>query len=372
MIKIPEHALTLAAYQAGKSIGELAREAKLGRIVKLASNENALGTSPMALAALKEAVDDLHRYVDPRSTELTTALGARFGRDPSEIFCAHGTDAILAYIINAFTTEQDELLTSEGSFIGLYVSTGRLARKLRLVPLKEYALDLDRLAEGISDRTKIVYLANPNNPTGTMFSATEFEAFMQRVPEDVLVLLDEAYDAYAAEFEGYPDGLHYRYDNLIVARSLSKVYGLAGLRVGFAAGPKYLIDTLYRVKLPFEPNRPAQVAAEAALADDEFIERTLAVNRRSRAQLEACFESLKIPYVKSVTNFVLILLADETKAADFFGACLRRGLIVRHVKPFGIANGVRISTGNEADTAFAVDVITRAWEEISQPAGAWA
>ena len=182
MITIPRHVLTLQPYQAGKSISELADEKKLRRIVKLASNENPLGPSPKAVAALHGATGELNRYVDRHATELTAAIARRTGRKPSQIVCAHGADALLGYIINTFTSERDEVLASDGSFIGIYVNTNKLGRKLRLIPLAEYALDLEALAEAVGRDTRVVYLANPNNPTGTMFSANQFEAFMARVP----------------------------------------------------------------------------------------------------------------------------------------------------------------------------------------------
>ena len=364
MISIPEHILTLDPYRPGKAISELAHEKNLSRIVRLASNENPLGPSPRAVAALEQAGTDIHRYVDPRSRDLVAAIAERCGRNPSQVICAHGSDALLAYIINAFTSEQDEILTANGTFIGIYVSASKLARKLRLVPLTAYALDLDALAASISADTRIVYLANPNNPTGTMFGPDQFETFMNRVPKEVLVILDEAYSAYAAEHDGYPDGLAYRYENLIVTRSLSKVYGLAGLRIGFAVGPEYLIDALYRVKLPFEPNLPAQVAALAALDDNEFLRQAIEANTRSLARFTACFDRLHIRYVDTVACFVLMLLPTENQVQPFFERCLDHGLIVRPVGPFGIANGIRISSGNEDDTEFAIDVIEKVWQEI--------
>jgi histidinol-phosphate aminotransferase len=367
VIEIPKHALTLEPYQDGKSISELAREKNLSRIVTLASNENPHGPSPMAMAAVRNETSELHRYCDPHSTELVEAIAERYGRKPSQIICTHGTDALLGYAISTFTSEQDEVLTSDGTFVGIYVNTLRLARKLRLVPLKEYAVDLNALASSISADTRIVYIANPNNPTGMMFGADEFEAFMSRVPESVLVILDEAYHAYAAEHDGYPDGLHYHYENLIVARSFSKVYGLAGLRIGFAVGSERLISALYKVKLPFEPNRLAQVAAMAALDDDEFLFRTLDCNRRSLALLTTCFDDLDIRYIKSVANFALMLLPTEEHAERFFDGCIDNGLVVRPVKPFGVANGIRISSGTEDETAFAVDVIKKVWKDVAEP-----
>jgi histidinol-phosphate aminotransferase len=370
MIKLPQHVLTLEPYQAGKSISELAAEKKLTRIVKLASNENPLGPSPKAVAALKLATGELNRYVDRNASELTAAIAGKTGRKPSQIVCAHGSDAILGYIINAFTAEGDEVLTSEGSFIGIYVNTNKLGRKLRLVPLKNYALDLEALIDAITAETRIVYLANPNNPTGTIFSADQFEAFMARVPKDVLVVLDEAYDAYAADQESYPDSMSYNSENLLVVRSLSKVYGLAGLRVGYAVGPEPLIEALYKVRLPFEPNGLAQTAAAAALGDDEFLSRTVETNRQSLARFTKCFDKLEIQYVPPVANFVLALMPTEAMADAFSESCQNLGLIVRPTKRFGIANGIRISSGTDDETAFAVGVIEQVWSSITKTAGA--
>lgn len=366
MITIPKHALTLESYQPGKPASELARERNLGRIVKLASNENPLGPSPKAVASLRQAIDELNRYVDPRSGELAAAISQRYGRDPAEIVCAHGTDALLGYIINAFSSEQDEVLTSEGTFVGIYVHTHKLGRKLRLVPLREYAVDLEALADRIEGDTKIVYLANPNNPTGTMFGADLFEAFMSRVPADVLVVLDEAYDAYAAELDRYLDSLRYRYENVVITRSMSKVYGLAGLRIGYAIGPEKLISALHKVKLPFEPNRLAQAAALGALDDAEFVQRTVETNHRSLARLTTCLRDLHIPYVETTTNFVLLLMPSDEHAERFFERCLDQGLIVRPTRPFGIANGIRISSGTDDDTTFAVNVIEQVWVEMER------
>ncbi|MBD3403365.1 histidinol-phosphate transaminase [candidate division GN15 bacterium] len=369
MIKLPKHLQTLKPYKSGKPISELVREQGLSRIVKLASNENPLGPSPRAVEALSSAATDLHRYVDPRATELVGKVAERLDRQPDEIIFGHGTDALLGYIVNAFTVEGDEVLTSEGTFIGIRVNTNKLGRKIRTVPMKDYGYDLEALADALSPDTRIVYIANPNNPTGSMVTRSELETFLKRVPDSVLVLLDEAYAAYAADFDGYPDGLSYRQDNIIVTRTLSKVYGLAGLRVGFAVGPARLIQELYKVKLPFEPNSFAQAAAVAALDDDAFLQRTLETNRRSLAMFAKALDRLGIPYVKTYANFMMLLLPSEETAADFYEACLTRGLIVRPVASFGVPNGVRINSGTEEETEFAIRVIEQVHAEMLNPEG---
>jgi len=357
MIDIPKHVRTLRPYKPGKPISELAREMNLARIVKLASNENPLGPSPKAVQAIAEAVKQLHRYVDPQAEKLVRKLADKTGKKPEQIVFGHGTDALIAYIVNTFTVEGDEVLTSDGTFIGIYVSTNKLARRLRKVPLKDYRFDLNAIAGSVTEATRIIYLANPNNPTGTMFTASEFETFMQRIPDNVLVLLDEAYWTYAASVKDYPDGLRYDYDNLIVTRTLSKAYGLAGLRVGFAVGPEYLIGELRKVRLPFEPNHLAQVAAMSALDDGDFLARTIEINRASLARMTSRFDQLGLTYLPTAANFVLLIMPSEVSAARFFQECLQRGLILRHVDTFGIAEGVRINSGTLDETEFALQVI---------------
>ncbi len=364
MIKIPKRIASLKPYKPGKPISELAREKQLTRIVKLASNENPLGPSPRALEAITTYLKEIHRYVDPLATELVQAIAKRYGIQPQHIVCGHGTDSLLADIVAAFSEPGDELLTSEGTFIGIYVSTHKQGRTLRQVPLKDYAFDLDAIQHAITPQTRLIYLANPNNPTGTMFTAEEFEHFMQQVPDDVLVILDEAYEAYAKDFPGYPVGVDYWYDNLLVTRTLSKVYGLGGLRIGYTVGPKYLIDALKRQKLPFEPNAVAQVAAMAALYDDDFLKKTVTTNHRSLKRMKSVFAELGIKQVDTAANFILLLMPSEEFAAQFFQLCLENGLIVRHVKPFGIPNGIRINSGTDDETSFALEIIERVYTHM--------
>jgi len=365
MIEIPEYVTQLVPYKAGKPIQELAREKKLSRIVKLASNENPLGPSPKAVEAIQKALGELNRYTDPSSHELVQALAKKYDIQPQHIVCGHGTDSLIAYAIGAFSKQNDEILTCQGTFIGLYVSARKLGRKLSLVPLKDYAFDLDAILKAISPRTKIIYLANPNNPTGTMFGYREFEAFMEKVPQDILVILDEAYTTYAASNPDYPNGVRYEYENMVVMRTLSKAYGLGGLRIGFAVGPDRIIETLYKVKLPFEPNLLAQKGAIAALDDDEFLARTVETNTKALAMMRTGFDELEIPYVPSFANFLLILMPDQNTAERFAGECLDRGLIVRHVAAFGIPNGIRINSGTEEETRFALNVIADLYPKIT-------
>ena len=356
-VRIPYHVRALMPYAAGKPISELAREQGLSRIVKLASNENPLGPSPKAIAAAQEALSASHRYVDPRAYELTHALATQHGRGPDEIVVGAGTDSLIQFILTAFTVEGDEIVTAAGTFIGIFVNARKLNRKVVGVSLREWAYDLDAIARSVSQRTRIVYLANPNNPTGTAFGPDEFHAFMRRLPCDTLVILDEAYVSYARRAGRFTDGVTYDYSNVIVTRTFSKDAGLAGLRVGYAVGPAALMKELFKVRLPFEPSYPAQMAAIAALSDAEFLERTLAMNTLSLTQLAHELSQAGFAFPQTAANFLLLLLPDEERAVDLTRRCLERGLILRHTRSFGVPTGVRINSGSPDETSFACETL---------------
>ena len=361
MIKIPEHIQRLKPYKAGKPIEELAREKGIKKIVKLASNENPLGPSPKAVEEIKKHLNEIHRYTNPSAYKLVNAIAQKYNKRPGQIVTGSGSDSLLQYLITAFSDDDDELLTSEGTFIGWYVNVNKYGRKSRLVPLKDYHLDLNAIADEINKKTKIIYLANPNNPTGTMFTRNEFDDFMKKVPDSVLVVLDEAYTVYAESNPEYPNGLSYDLDNLLVLRTLSKAYGLAGIRIGFAFGKEYLINEMYKVKLPFEPNELAQDAAIAALQDDVFLSSTVDLNTKSLEIMRKRFDEIGIDYVPTSANFFLILFPDVEFTMEFNEECLNRGLILRHVNTFGIPNGIRINSGTIDETEFALNVL----EEVS-------
>ena len=356
VIKTPEHIDQLRPYQAGKPIETLAREKGLTRIVKLASNENSLGPSPKAVQAIKEFAGNVNRYPDPAAYDLVEALSEKFKLNSEQIICGHGSDALIFYLINAFTDTQDEILTSEGTFIGTFLHAKKLNRKLNLVPLKDYRYDLEALKRANHKHVKIIYLANPNNPTGTYLNRSELQEFFKSVRSDQLVILDEAYTLFASERPDYPIGLDWvrqGMENLVVTRTFSKDYGLAGLRVGFAASTPQIVTQLYKVRFPFEPNLLAQVAARAVLSDQAFLDESRSVNRQSLRLLAETYDELGIRYLDTAANFHLLLFSTEDGAAQFVAGCQGRGLIVRHVKAFGITQGVRVSSGTLEETEFA-------------------
>ena len=342
---VPPYIKSLAPYQAGKPAEELARELGLERIVKLASNESPVGPSPKALEAGQQALRDGHRYPDPASHALRSALATHFQVQIENIVTGAGSEGIMSAIMRTFLLDDDQLISAEGTFVGFRVLANASGRTTHWVPMQNYRYDLPRLADAINDYTKVVYLANPDNPTGTYFTVEEFDAFMVRVPERVLVILDEAYFEYARDRPDYPDSLHYRYDNVITLRTFSKAYGLAGLRVGYGFAHDELISNLMKVKLPFEPSRPAQAAAIGALGDAPHLERALQTNRDGMAQLLPVMERHGLEPIASATNFVALRLPDEDDAARLTDGLLKRGVIVRHLASFGWPTLVRVTVG---------------------------
>jgi len=360
MIHIPERINKLTTYKAGKSIDELAREKGLTKIVKLASNENPLGPSPKAVQSVIDNVGSINRYGDPGAFEVVTALAQKYNKPFDSLFVASGSDAILQYIIMVLTDENDYLLSSQGSFIGWYVNANKLGRKSINIPLTtDYKLDLSSMAEHINDKIKLIYLANPNNPTGTYFTKRQFEDFLHKIPENIVVILDEAYTLYAEDKSDYPNGLDYDYPNLVVLRTMSKSYGMAGLRMGFAYGHPDLISAIKKGRMPFEPNTLASHAAIAALEDDEFLTLTGNLNKISLSMLRNALDKLGIKYTDSAANFLLMIFETSEKAKRFNRECLDRGLILRYVDSFGIPTGIRINSGTVEETEFAIDIMTQ-------------
>jgi histidinol-phosphate aminotransferase len=267
----------------------------------------------------------------------------------------------MSNIIRAFLCDEDEVLTTEAAFIGFQVLARSRGVKYRTVPYRDWHYDLEALASHINENTKIIYLANPNNPTGTIFTRHQFDDFYRHVPERVLIILDEAYFEYAKDNPRYPDSMHYRYDNVITLRTFSKVYGLAGARIGYGFAHEELIRNLLKVKLPFEPSTPAQAAGIAALSDHEFLHRSLELNARGLRFLTEGLQDLGLSVVPSQANFVMTVLPSEEDAMRTFEDLLSQGVVVRPLKAFGLPNCLRISTGTDADNQLCLD----AWRNVN-------
>ena len=344
---VPPNIQSLVAYQPGRTAAEIRREFGVTDVVKLASNENPLGPSPKALARLQSVLGDVHLYPDGGVT-LRRELARRYRVQPVNIVVGSGSESIMANVLRTFLCDDEEVLTSQGTFIGFYVLARSRGVKMITVPLKDYHYDLDAIAAAVTDRTKIIYLANPNNPTGTVFSRSEFETFMRRVPDRTLVMLDEAYFEYACddpECPEYPDSLDYRFDNVISLRTFSKAYGLAGLRIGYGFAREELCGNVAKVKVPFEPSVVAEAAGLGALEDHEFLARTLQIHVLGKEFLWTELRALGLHVVPTHANFYFVPFASQEEALRINDGLLRRGVIVRPLAPFGLPHGLRITIG---------------------------
>jgi histidinol-phosphate aminotransferase len=349
---VPQHIKDLVPYKAGKAIEDLQREFKPERIVKLASNENPLGPSPKAVNAMHDSLSALNRYPNPAAIGLRSALAKRFDVKVDHVIAGHGSEGIMSLIMRTFMLDDEEALTSEGTFIGFKVLAQSRGIKLRMVPLKDYRFDLTAIADNINEKTKIIYLANPNNPTGTIFTVREFLEFKEKVPDDVLIIMDEAYFEFCYENPVYPDSMKYRLDNVITLRTFSKAYGLAGIRIGYGFAHEQLICNLMKVKLPFEPSIPAQAAGLAAMEDQPFLEEYLKLNLEGIQYFYDLFDKLGVQYIKTHANFVTIIFENEATVNTINNKLLRKGVIVRPLKAFGLPNCIRVNTGLMEENEF--------------------
>jgi histidinol-phosphate aminotransferase len=292
---------------------------------------------------------------------LREVLAAQFDLKVENVIAGSGSEGIMSNIIRAFLCDEDEVLTTEAAFIGFQVLARSRGVTYRTVPYRDWHYDLPALAAAINQHTKIVYLANPNNPTGTIFTRHQFDEFYRHVPERVLIILDEAYFEYAKDNPRYPDSMHYRYDNVITLRTFSKAYGLAGARIGYGFAHEELIRNLLKVKLPFEPSTPAEAAGIAALSDKEFLHRSLELNARGLRYLTEGLRELGLPLAPAEANFVMIAMASEKEATRVFEELLSQGVVVRPLKAFGLPNCLRVSTGTDEDNCFCIEAFRRSY-----------
>jgi len=312
--------------------------------IKLASNENPFGPSPKALEAIAKEAKNLQIYPDQKSILLREGLAKKFGLSDGNIICGNGSDDIMQILASTYLNPGDEVIISKNTF-SLYELVARIfGGKLSLVGLKDEAIDLEAIARAITAKTKIVFLTNPNNPTGTIFTAGQFEAFMKNVPENVLVVVDEAYAEYV-ESQEFPDTVKYvkKGKNVVVLRTFSKFYGLAGLRIGYGLAKKELIAPMFRTKMPFNVNRLAQAGALAALGDKEFLDRTYKTNVEGKKHLYAEFDKLKLEYKKTESNFIFVNI--KKSADEAFMQLMGKGVIIRPLTSFGFPEAIRVSIG---------------------------
>jgi histidinol-phosphate aminotransferase len=321
---------SLSPYVPGKPIDELQRELGLTRVIKLASNENPLGPSPRALAALSGAQDMLHRYPDGGGYQLRQTIADRWKVGREQVILGNGSDEILGLLARTFLTPGDEAIMADHTFVIYKMEVTAVHGKPVVVPLVDWTYDLESMVCAVTPRTRLLFLCNPNNPTGTMVSAEAVDRLMAKVPEDVIVVFDEAYFEYVRNSE-FPDAMAYvkQGRNAIVLRTFSKIYGLAGLRIGYGISTTEIIDFLNRVRPPFNANSLAQRAALAALGDDEHVAKSRAVNTAGMEQMEQGLRALGVIPIPSETNFLYFDAKRDGRLV--FEALLRAGIIVRHI-----------------------------------------
>ena len=347
----PPYVRAIAPYQPGKPIAELAREYGLeeGSIVKLASNENPLGLSPRAKDAIERELAQLSRYPDGNAFDLKAALSRRYRVHAEGIVVGNGSNDVLEMAAAAFLAPGSSGVYSQHAFAVYPLATQARGARSIVVPARDFGHDLDAMLAAIAPDSRIVFIANPNNPTGTFVRGAELEAFLGRVPRNVLVVLDEAYNEYLPRELRYDSTLWLaKRPNLVITRTFSKVYALAGLRVGFALCDPTVAELLNRVRQPFNVNNLALAAAAAALEDTEFVSRSCAVNRSGMRQLEDGFRALGLQWIPSAGNFISLRVpprGGKPQAGMAYDRLLRQGVIVRPVAGYGMPDHLRVTIG---------------------------
>ncbi|MBI2447433.1 MAG: histidinol-phosphate transaminase [Candidatus Omnitrophica bacterium] len=338
-----ENILNIKPYQPGKPIEEVQRELGLKKVIKMASNENAIGPSKKAVTAIKKSISQINRYPDGNCHYLKERLAQRLKVQPSNLIIGNGSDEIIILAVRAFLNEGDEAIIADRTFLvyklAIIAQNGRVVS----VPMKDFRYDLKEIKKAITEKTKLVFIANPDNPNGTYVTKKEVEAFLKGLPEDLILFFDEAYYEFVRERD-YPDMMRYfKNRNLIIARTFSKVYGLSGLRVGYGISHPDMINYMNRVREPFNVNSLAQAGALAALDDEGHLRQTLELVSRGKEYIYNNLKRLGIRYVPSVTNFILIDVGrDSTRV---FEKMLKLGVIIRDMKPWDMDNFIRVTVG---------------------------
>jgi histidinol-phosphate aminotransferase len=337
----------IKCYKPGKPIEEVVRELKLrGEVIKLASNENPIGPSPRAVAAMRRVLTEMQLYPDDSCFYLKRRLAAKYDCGEDQIILGNGSVEIILFAALAYLSPAESAVMSDGAFIMYKIATQVAGGQVISTPMKNYLHDLDAMADAITSDTRLVFIANPNNPTGTMVGKAALARFMARVPETVLVILDQAYREYISDPD-YPDAFDYLRDgrNIMILRTFSKIYGLAGLRVGYGFSRPELLAEICKMRLPFNISRIGQVAALAALDDAAHIRRSVRSNEAGKAFLYEACRKLGLKYVPSYANFILVDFKRDT--AEVFDKLQRKGVIARPIREYGFPNALRISIGTE-------------------------
>lgn len=341
---VPPHIASIKPYQPGKPISELERELGLGSTVKVASNENPLGPSPRAVRAMRAALREVHRYPDGGGFALTGAISRKFNMPTESILLGNGSNELIEILIRTFLRPGEEVVSAQGAFIVYFLVTQAAGGKNVTVPMRDHTHDLRAMADAVTDRTRLVFVANPNNPTGTWVTRKAVERFLQALPDGVISVFDEAYYEYASR-RNFPDTVSYIREGrpVVALRTFSKAYGLAGLRLGYLFAPQDYTIEMNKIRQPFNTNHLAQVAAVAALEDDRHLRRVVRLNRRERLLLEKELSSMGLPFVQSQANFLLVDVGRD--GSSVYQQLLGRGIITRPMGGYGYPRHLRVTVG---------------------------
>ncbi len=359
----------LRPYVPGTPIEDVQRQYGLKDVIKLASNENPFGSSPKALEAIRQALPRLNQYPDSGCHALRHALATALQVDPKQLVVGNGADGVITQICMAYLDERSQVIASKSSFPNHERFTHIMRAQLTKIPLKNHRLDLEAMADAITERTTLVFVCNPNNPTGTIVTANQVEAFMERVPDHVLVAFDEAYYE-LVDSDEYPETIAYireGRENVILLRTFSKVYGLAGIRLGYGVAMPSVLAPMNQVKDSFPVNQLAQVAGIAALQDQEFLQRTVQANHASRLWLYEQFERLGLSYVESHTNFVLFHIGPH--ALDIQQELLKQGVIIRPCDGYDLCDWLRVTVGTPEQDARFIETLESVLEILPEDSG---
>lgn len=357
MSLVRKHLLNIKPYEGGKPIEEVKRQLGLKGVIKLASNENPLGPSPRAREAIRRALNAINRYPDSQGFYFRRKLAKSLNVQPQSLILGNGSDELIDIIVKTFVEDDESIITSECTFLEYRIISSVLGRNVVTVPLKYFKYDLEAIKRRIDNKTKVIFISNPNNPTGTYVTTHEIADFMRDVPEDVVVVFDEAYDAFI-DVDDFPNTLNYAKNrNVILLKTFSKSYGLAGLRVGYAVAKPELASYMEIARQPFNVNILAQIGATAALDDRKYLLRSRKVILEGKDYLYDALNDLGIAYVPSVTNFILIDTGRD--GGNVFRDMLKNGVIVRDMKQYGLKNFIRVTIGTKRENERFIKVLKK-------------
>lgn len=345
--QVPDYIRSLVPYAPGKPIEEVEREYGIEKSIKLASNENPLGPSPEALKVLQERLHLLHLYPDGDCFYLKRGLAAKLGIAPEQLIFGNGSNELIELAVRTFMRPQDEAVMANQAFVVYRLVVQASGGRCKVVPLRNFTHDLESMAQAVTSKTRILFLGNPNNPTGTIYRKREWERFLEKISPEILLIVDEAYFEYVSDPE-YPDSLAYHGEpkSILTLRTFSKLYGLAGLRIGYGIGSAAVVGLMQRLRQPFNVNAAAQWAALAALDDKDHMQRSLEVNHDGMRYLTGELSSLGLEYVPSQANFILVRVGH---GLDIFQKLLQRGVIIRPMKEYNFPEYVRVTVGREEE-----------------------